>query len=123
VKLEVDFIPFSSIKRKPPGEKVEFLMERVKAGKVIVIEGTLDPEEEAMLIESTMKAVSEDFPGIELCTLSGDEYRKLGMLDDIRDRILKTLGHRKGIVVIGPAAVIKEVKRSPGILSMHVETE
>ena len=123
MKLEVDFIPFSSIKRKPPGEKVEFLMERVKAGKVIVIEGTLDPEEEAMLIESTMKAVSEDFPGIELCTLSGDEYRKLGMLDDIRDRILKTLGHRKGIVVIGPAAVIKEVKRSPGILSMHVETE
>jgi hypothetical protein len=123
VKLEVDFIPFSSIKRKPPGEKVEFLMERVKAGKVIVIEGTLDPEEEAMLIESTMKAVSEDFPGIELCTLSGDEYRKLGMLDDIKDRILKSLGHRKGIVVIGPAAVIKEVKRSPGILSMHVETE
>lgn len=123
MKLEVDFIPFSSIKRKPPGEKVEFLMERVKAGKVIVIEGTLDPEEEAMLIESTMKAVSEDFPGIELCTLSGDEYRKLGMLDDIKDRILKSLGHRKGIVVIGPAAVIKEVKRSPGILSMHVETE
>ncbi|MBU7004974.1 MAG: DUF2073 domain-containing protein [Theionarchaea archaeon] len=123
MKLEVDFLPFSSIKRKPPEEKVEFLMERVKAGKVIVIEGTLDPEEEAMLIESTMKAVSEDFPGIELCTLSGDEYRKLGMLDDIRDRILKTLGHRKGIVVIGPAAVIKEVKRSPGILSMHVETE
>jgi hypothetical protein len=123
MKLEVDFVPFSNLKRKPPGEKVEFLMERVKAGKVIVIEGTLDPEEEAMLIESTMKAVSEDFPGIELCTLSGDEYRKLGMLDDIRDRILKTLGHRKGIVVVGPAAVIKEVKRSPGILSMHVETE
>ena len=123
MKLEVDFVPFSSIKRKPPEEKVEFLMERVKAGKVIVIEGTLDPEEEAMLIESTMKAVSEDFPGIELCTLSGDEYRKMGMLDDLRDRLLKTLGHRKGIVVVGPAAVIKEVKRSPGILSMHVETE
>lgn len=123
MKLEVDFIPFSNIKRRPPDEKIEFLMERVKDGKVVVIEGTLDPEEEAMLIESTMKAISEDFPGIELCTLSGDEYRKIGMLEELRDRVLRTLGHRKGIVVIGPAAVIKEVKRSPGILSMHVETE
>ena len=123
MKLEVDFIPFSNIKRRPPEEKVEFLMERVKDGKVVVIEGTLDPVEEAMLIESTMKAISEDFPGIELCTLSGDEYRKIGMLDELRNRVLRTLGHRKGIVVIGPAAVIKEVKRSPGILSMHVETE
>ena len=123
MKLEVDFIPFSSISKRPPGEKVEFLMQRVKSGKVVVIEGTLDPEEEAMLIESTMKSVTDDFPGIELCTLSGDEYRKVGFLEDLRNRMLKTLGHRKGIVVIGPAAVIKEVKRSPGILSMHVETE
>jgi hypothetical protein len=123
MKLEVDLIPFSNIRRKRPEEKVKFLMDRVKAGKVVVIEGTLDPEEEAMLIESTMKSVTEDFPGIELCTLSGDEYRKASMLDELRDRLLRSLGHRKGIVVVGPAAVIKEVKRSPGILSMHVETE
>jgi hypothetical protein len=123
MKLEVDLIPFSSIGGRSPKEKVDFLMERVTAGKVVVIEGTLDPEEEAMLIESTMKAVTDDFPGIELCTLSGDEYRTVGVLDNFRDRILRSLGHRKGIVVIGPAAMIKEVKRSPGILSMHVETE
>ena len=123
MKLEVDLIPFSNIRRKNPEEKVKFLMDRVKAGKVVVIEGTLDPEEEAMLIESTMKSITEDFPGIELCTLSGDEYRKVSMFDGLRDRILRSLGHRKGIVVVGPAALIKEVRRSPGILSMHVETE
>ncbi len=123
MKLEVDFIPFSSIRNRDPKEKVEFLVEKVQAGKVVVIEGTLEPREEAMLIESTMKAVTDDFPGIELCTLSGDEYRKVGLLEGFRDRILKTLGHRKGIVVVGPAALIKKVKRSPGILSMHVETE
>jgi len=123
MKLEVDFIPFSSIKRRPAKEKVEFLMSKVTAGRVVVIEGTLDPQEEAMLIESTMKAVTEDFPGIELCTLSGDEYRRVGILERLQDRILTALGHRKGIVVVGPAALIKEVKRSPGILSMHVETE
>lgn len=123
MKLEVDFIPFSSIKQRPPKEKVEFLLGRVRAGKVVVIEGTLDPQEETMLIESTMKAVTDDFPGIELCTLSGDEYRHVGIFERLRDRVLTALGHRKGIVVVGPAALIKEVKRSPGILSMHVETE
>ncbi len=123
MKLEVDFIPFSSMKWKSPEEKVDFLMEKVTAGKVVVIEGTLDAEEETMLIESTMKAVNDDFPGIELCTLSGDEYREIGMFENFKNRILRTLGHRKGIVVIGPAAVISEVKRSPGILSMHMEME
>ncbi len=123
MKLEVDFIPFSSIKLKTPEQKVEFLMGRVKAGKVVVIEGALDPQEEALLIESTMKAVNDDFPGIELCTLSGDEYREVGVMEGLRNRIMRTLGHRKGIVVVGPAALIKEVRRSPGLLSMHMETE
>jgi hypothetical protein len=123
MKLEVDLIPFSNISNMTPEAKVKFLVDKVQEGKVIVIEGTLEPEEEAMLIESTMKAVTDDFPGIELCTLSGDEYRRIGILNGLRDRLLKTLGHRKGIVVVGPAALIKEVKRSPGILSMHVETE
>ena len=78
MRLEVDFVPFSSIRQKTPEQKVSFLMERVTAGKVVVIEGTLDPEEEAMLIKSTMERITDEFPGIELCTLSGDEYRKKG---------------------------------------------
>ncbi len=123
MRLEVDFVPFSSIRQKTPEQKVSFLMERVTAGKVVVIEGTLDPEEEAMLIKSTMKRITDEFPGIELCTLSGDEYRKKGLVESIQDRLLKALGHRKGIVVVGPAALIKQVKRSPGILSMYMETE
>ena len=123
MKLKVDFIPFSSISERGAEEKVRFLLERVTAGRLVVIEGTLDPEEEAMLIESTMKAITDDFPGIELCTLTGDEYRKIGMIEEFKNRLMRTLGHRKGIVVIGPAALIKEIRRSPGILSMYMETE
>ena len=50
------------------------IVERVKNGDLVVIEGGLTPEEEAELIETTMREIDVDnFMGIDIYTLEKDE--------------------------------------------------
>jgi hypothetical protein len=51
-------------------EKISMIVDRVKNGDLVVIEGGLTPEEEAELIETTMREIDvENFMGIDIYTL------------------------------------------------------
>lgn len=107
--LKMDFLSSSALNSQTSMEKVFMILDRVKKGDLVVIEGGLTPEEEVELIETTMREIDiENFMGIDIYTLENDKTSFFGFSRK------KTIG----ITIIGPANVMKEVKKKSNFLSM-----
>lgn len=107
--LKMDFLSSTALTNRTSLEKISMIVERVKNGDLVVIEGGLTPEEEAELIETTMREIDvENFMGIDIYTLEKDKSSFFGLSRK------KTVG----ITIIGPANVMKAVKRKSNFLSM-----
>ena len=77
------------------------------------MQGRLKLTEETSLIERTMQEVTKEFKGIELCTIyPNNEKNKTST--QIKQMLFKMfMGDRDGLTIIGPATIIKEIKRNP----------
>ncbi len=107
--LKMDFLSSTALNSSTSMEKVSMIVDRVKNGDLVVIEGGLTPEEEAELIETTMREIDvENFMGIDIYTLEKDKTSFFGLSRK------KTVG----ITIIGPANVMKAVKKKSNFLSM-----
>lgn len=107
--LKMDFLSSTALDSQTSMEKVSMIVDRVKNGDLVVIEGGLTPEEEAELIETTMREIDvENFMGIDIYTLEKDKTSLFGLSRK------KTVG----ITIIGPANLMKAVKKKSNFLSM-----
>ena len=80
----------------------------------------LKPAEEVDLIQQTMAQISKKFKGIEICTIYPEDQH-LQFFKKIRTGMLKfLLGHREGLTIIGPASVVKEIKRDPNNIQLFI---
>jgi len=107
--LKMDFVSSEALKERSSMEKISMIVDKVKEGSLLVIEGGLTPNEEAELIETTMREIDiENFVGIDIYTLEKDKSSFFG------------LSKKKaiGITIIGPANVMKTVKKRENFLSM-----
>ena len=116
--ITLQFVPYNELSRLTPMGRIKKILDIVKEEKIVLVEGRLRPEEEAELIQRTMEEVSKTFKGIELCTIypeskSGDALNKLKatMIDML-------IGNRRGLTVIGPATIVKEIKRDPNKIQL-----
>jgi hypothetical protein len=92
---------------------VKFLLDNVAEDKIIILQGTLSHEEKKDLIEETMKKIkgSRGFRGIEIETLN-PKIVDMGLMMRLRKSIADFLvGDREVLTLIGPATIIKEVKK------------
>ena len=107
--LKMDFLSSDALKTRTGMEKISMIVDKVKDGDLVVIEGGLTPEEEANLIETTMREIDvENFMGIDIFTLETNKTSFFGLSKK------KTIG----ITIIGPANVMKAVKKKSNFLSM-----
>jgi len=107
--LKMDFLSSDALLSQSSMEKVSMIVERVKRGDLVIIEGGLTPEEEAELIETTMREIDiENFMGIDIYTLEKDKKSLFGISKK------KTIG----LTIIGPANVMKTVKKKSNFISM-----
>jgi hypothetical protein len=91
------------------------LLEIVIKNKIIVIQGRLRAEEETRLIEDTMVMVGniKGFMGIELAVISPN-LRDRDFMSKVKHGIANALvGQTDSLTIIGPASIIKEMKRDP----------
>ena len=112
--LTLQYIPFAEMENLSSERRIAKLLTIVKKNKIILMQGRLRPTEETSLIEKTMEEVDKEFKGIELCTIypTIDKNKKVGK--QIKDAMVKMLmGDRAGLTIIGPATVVKEIKRNP----------
>ncbi len=113
--LSLQVIPFSEVKELGISERVKKILNLILSNKIVILHGRLRAEEEARLIEDTMALVDhvKKFKGIELAVIEPDMKHE-SLLGKMKYRIAKRLvGDSNAITVIGPAAVIKDIKRDP----------
>jgi hypothetical protein len=112
--LTIHFMPYSEIAKDDSITRIKKIIGLVLENKIIILQGRLKPEEESRLIENTMTLIGniKGFQGVEISTLSGDI--DLGLFNKIRHNIAKILiGEQDAITLIGPASVVKDIKKDP----------
>lgn len=116
-KVDLEFIPFETLRSMTLAKQVKYIIKKAKDNKILIFDSQLTPQEEAKLISETMKHISRSFSGIEICSLYSET--QTGFVDKFKDLIFKVLtGKSRGTSIIGPAKVIKEIKRDPESISI-----
>jgi len=116
--LTLQFVPYNEISHLSSNSRISKILNLVKDNKIVLMEGRLNPVEETDLIQKTMEDITKSFKGIELCTVypqSKDEkiFRKA-----IRGMFNLLLGNTSGMTIIGPATIIKEIKKDPNKIQL-----
>jgi len=122
-KLTLQFIPFNEIEGLSSGERVHKLLKIVLADKIVVLQGKLRAEEEVRLIEDTMAMIGhvKGFKGVELAVLAPKRQSSM-ILTGLKSNIARALvGDRESITVIGPASIVKDIKKDPSKLELALK--
>ena len=119
--LTLQFVPYEEIEGLGSNERIKKLLSMVKDDKIVVLEGRLRKEEEAGLIRKTMEEISERFKGIELSVVYPDR-KKATFGKTIKSNIADMLlGQRQGLTVLGPASLIKEIRKDPDKIQLFTQ--
>ncbi|MBI2144881.1 DUF2073 domain-containing protein [Candidatus Woesearchaeota archaeon] len=119
--LTLQFVPYEEIDGLGSEERIKKLLGMVKDEKIVVLEGRLRKEEEAELIRRTMEEISERFKGIELSVVYPERKRAAfgkKLKNNIADMLL---GQRQGLTVLGPASLIKEIRKDPDKIQLFTQ--
>jgi len=116
--LTLQFVPYEAISKLDSDGRIKKLLRIIKENKIILMQGRLKPMEETELIQKTMEGINGHFKGIELCTVyQSNKSNKLNLV--LRAMMVKMfMGDREGFTIIGPATVIKEIKRDPNKIEL-----
>ena len=109
-------MPYSEISKLETVERIKKLLRIILDNKVIILQGRLKPEEESRLIEDTMIMIGniKGFKGVELAVISHDSDTNKNIMDKVKFGLAKALvGQQDAITVIGPASIVKEMKKDP----------
>jgi len=112
--VQIDMISAGRMDEMTSMEKIHFILDGVREGKVVILEAGLSPDEEAKLIEVTMTEISPDgFSGIEI-----ESYPKESPKSGFFDRILGD--DESKMTVIGPANQIETLHKDSELISAVV---
>jgi len=113
--FSIQFLPYSEIRDLDSNERIRKILGIVLGNNILFLQGKLKAEEEARLIGDTMAMIGhvKDFKGIELAVIGGNGDDSI--LDRMRSGIIKALskGDLGAMTIIGPATIVKEIKRNP----------
>jgi len=119
--LTLQFVPYSEIEELGPARRVNKLLDIAKQNKIVLLEGRLKKEEEKDLIEITMEEIDDKFKGIELAVIN-PEQKDSGFLKNLKNEVLNVLlGDRQGFTIIGPATVVKQIKKDPDKIELFTQ--
>ena len=119
--LTLQFIPYSEIEQLGSARRIKKLLDTVKEGKIILLQGRLKKSEETGLITQTMNEVDEVFKGIELSVIYPDKSYT-HFFNMVKKALINLImGDRQGFTIIGPATIIKEIKKDPDKIQLLTE--
>lgn len=111
--VTLQLIPYAEIESLTSVGKIRKLLNIAKENKIVLLQGRLKKEEEAELIKATMEEIDMAFKGIELAVINPSMSSLTG-LQKFRNNIATALlGDRQGLTVIGPATVVRKIKKDP----------
>lgn len=120
--LTLQFVPHNQVESLSSLGRIRKLLNIAKQDRIVLLEGRLTKEEEAELIKITMEEINAEFKGIELAVIYPNENLPDDMLQKVKYTFLWALmGNRLGLTIIGPANVVKEIKRDPNKIQLFTE--
>ena len=115
--LTLQFVPHYEIEGLSTENKLKKLLNIVKTDKIVLMEGRLEPGEETQLIEKTMELINRSFKGIEICAIE-PQTKNLDFGKMMKREVLKMFGYKGGLTIIGPATLVREIKRDPNKIEL-----
>ena len=116
--VTLQIIPYSEIESLSSVGRIRKLLNITKENKIVLLQGCLKKEEEAELIKATMEEINKDFKGIELAVLDSSKSKSTGFAKLKKDFVNVLLGDRQGLTIIGPANIVKEIKKNPNKIEL-----
>lgn len=119
--LTLHFVPHNEIRNLSSNARVEKMLDIVKEDKIVILDGHLTKDEEVALIRETMERVSDKFKGIEIQVWDAPGASNKTLWNTIRARIASILVpdyNEGGFTIIGPANIIKEIKKDPSKIQL-----
>ena len=112
--VTLQIMPYSEIEHLSSLSRIRKILNVAKDDKIVLIQGRLKKEEETELIKTTMEEIDRNFKGIELAVIYPNEQKDIGVIESVRNSIVnKLLGDRQGLTIIGPATIVKQIKKDP----------
>jgi hypothetical protein len=111
--VTLQLVPYSEIEPLSSVGKIRKLLNIAKENKIVLLQGRLKKEEEAELIKATMEEIDKAFKGIELAVINPSMSSLTGMQKFRNNVATVLLGDRQGLTVIGPATVVRKIKKDP----------
>ncbi len=111
--LTLRFVSYAEIEGLSSLGRIRKLLNIAKENKIVVLQGKLRREEEKEMIKATMEEINEEFKGIELAVIDDSNVEASGIAWVKQGIINKILGDRQGMTIIGPASIVKEIKKDP----------
>ena len=121
--LTLEFVPYSEIESLTSLGRIRKLLNIAKENKIVLLQGRLRKEEEAELIKITMEEINKDFKGIELSVIYPNKKEENFVKNLKRSFVNLMLGDRVGFTIIGPATVVKEIKKNPDQIQLLTVAE
>jgi len=119
--LTLHFIPYSEIEDLGSARRVKRILDIVKENKIVLLEGRLKKEEETDLIAITMEEITAKFKGIELATID-PQKKDVDIGKKIKHGFTSMLlGDRKGFTIIGPASIVKKIRKDPDKIELFTK--
>lgn len=116
--LTLQFVPYIEIESLSSLGRIRKLLNAVKENKIVLLEGRLRKEEETELIKTTMEEINSEFRGIELAVIYPESQNMAFFRKAKQHFINMLLGDRQGLTIVGPASVVKEIKKDPNKIQL-----
>ncbi len=111
----IQFLPFSEIRELDGDERMRKILGIVLGNNILFLQGRLRSGEESRLIGDTMAMIGhvKGFKGIELAVIAGNGNS--GFFGKMRNGMVRALsgGDLGAVTIVGPATIVKEIKRNP----------
>jgi len=107
-KMILRIVPYAEIENLSSLGRIRKLLNIAKENKIVLLQGRLKNDEEEELIKTTMEEITPEFKGIEHSVINPDQNAK--GIGKIRNFLL---GNRTGFTIIGPASIVKDIKKNP----------
>ena len=113
--FSIQFLPYSEIRSLDSDARIRKILNIVLGNNILIIQGRLRSDEEARLIGDTMAMIGhiKNFKGVELAVIGGEgedsifSKMKQGLANAIAG------GDFGAVTIVGPASIVKEIKRNP----------
>lgn len=123
----MNFVSSVRLAKKSQKQRINYILNMIRDGSILIVDGVMSSDEELNLIRETMRRITNGFPGIEVCSLKRQNGGYLSFIDRLvenKERVQKLFSHltggeppitglRTGITVIGPAQIIRKIKKNP----------